>query len=261
VTGTDVNNCVDSATAIVTVHPNPTVTANPDYICQGDTIILTATGASTYLWSPGGSTSNPLIVMPNTSTVYTVTGTNSFGCTGIDTANAIVYPTPAIDFEANPWGIEVDNPITFTGSSDVPVSQWQWNFGDSFTDNSGVVVTHAYASDGTFVVTLKVITDHSCKSAISHSVIIELGLQFPNVFTPNGDGVNDKFEIIGLKPNKENTLQVFNRWGKKIYEKASYDNSWTGEGAADGTYYFIFTWKSYTLGREASYSGSVTIVR
>ncbi|MEI8204759.1 MAG: gliding motility-associated C-terminal domain-containing protein [Bacteroidota bacterium] len=261
VTGTDINHCVDSATAVVTVHPNPSVTALPDYVCLGDTAILTASGASTYVWSPGGSTANPLIVSPTSTTVYSVTGTNTFNCTGTDTAIVIVYPIPIIDFIANPWGTEVDEPIVFTGSSNVAVSDWLWNFGDSFTDNSGQDVTHSWASDGTFNVTLTVTSTHSCSISISHSVIIELNMQFPNVFTPNGDGVNDVFEIVGLKPDKENKLVIFNRWGKKIYEKERYDNSWTGEGSADGVYYYIFTWKNYKLNKESSYSGSVTIIR
>ncbi|MEI8205111.1 MAG: gliding motility-associated C-terminal domain-containing protein, partial [Bacteroidota bacterium] len=260
VTGTDANNCSDSATAIVTVNPNPTITISSVPICSGATASLTAAGAATYVWNTG-ATSNPLVVTPSVTTNYTVTGTNTFGCVSTANANATVYPIPIIDFNANPWGAEVETPIIFTGNSNVPITQWQWDFGDSYTDNSGVVVTHSYVNDGEFEVTLTVTSDHTCVNSITHPVVIELSLQFPNVFTPNGDGVNDKFEIVGLKPEKENKLEVFNRWGKKVYEKSSYDNSWSGEGASDGTYYFIFTWKSYTLGREASYSGSVMILR
>ena len=93
---------------------------------------------------------------------------------------------------------------------------------------------------------------------ISHSVIIELYVQFPNVFTPNGDGVNDKFEIVGLKPGKENKLEVFNRWGKKIYESTNYKNDWDGENYADGVYYFIFT---LPQGIAEPTHGTVTIMR
>ncbi len=260
VTATDANNCSDTASTLVIVNPTPTIATSGDTICSGTTATLTASGASSYVWSTG-ATSNLLIVTPATTTIYPVTGTNSFGCTDVDTAIAIVYPTPIIDFIANPWATEVDNPIVFTGSSNVTVNQWLWNFGDSFTDNTGANVLHTYTSDGEYVVTLTTSTDHPCVSSISHSVIIELNLQFPNVFTPNADGQNDKFEIVGLKPDKENKLLIYNRWGKKIYEKEHYENSWSGEGAADGTYFYVFTWKSYSLGREASHSGSVTILR
>ena len=260
VTATDANNCSDTTSTVVTVNPSPTVTANGTIICSGDTAILTVSGATSYIWNTAATT-DPLVVMPVTTTTYSVTGYNSFGCTGTDTATAIVFPTPVIDFIANPWATEVESPIVFTGSSDVPISIWAWDFGDATTDNSGAVVTHPYLSDGTYVVTLTATTDHPCVSSISHSVIIELTMQFPNVFSPNSDGINDNFEIIGLKPDKENKLQVFNRWGKKIYEKERYDNSWTGEGAADGTYYYIFSWKSYTQGKELSYSNTVTIIR
>ena len=260
ITGTDANGCSDTTSTLVTINPNPTVIANPAYMCEGDSATITATGAISYVWNTG-DTSPSITVNPSTTTVYTVTGSNSFGCVGTDTANALVYPTPIIDFIANPWAEQIDNPIIFTGSANVPVVLWQWSFGDGFTDNSGDVVTHTYANDGTFHVTLNITSDHSCLSTITHDVIIELDMQFPNVFTPNSDGTNDTFEIVGLKPDKENKLQVFNRWGKKIYEKERYDNSWTGEGAADGTYYYIFSWKSYTQGKELSYSNTVTIIR
>ena len=260
VTGTDANNCSDTSSAVVTVNPNPSVTAEPVVICSGDTAILTAIGATNYIWNTGDIV-NPLIVTPIVTTIYSVTGTNAFSCTDTDSATVTVYPTPVIDFTADPWATELGNPILFTGSSTVPINLWQWDFGDTFTDNSGQIVNHTYLNDGTYIITLIASTIHQCESTINHSVIIETNLFFPNVFTPNSDGINDKFEIVGLKPDKENSLQIFNRWGKKIYEKSQYDNSWTGEGAADGTYYFIFIWKSYSLGKETSHSGSVSILR
>ena len=262
-TVTDSYGCAAIDSVLITFKINPTITisasANP--ICIGDTTILTASGAISYIWNPGGIATNPLVVTPNNTTTYTVTGTDSFGCTGEATATIVVDAIPIIDFIANPWENVIDEPINFTGTSNVPINQWNWDFGDLTTDNSGSNVSHAYSQDGEYIVTLTVSSDHGCVATISHSVIIELNLQFPNIFTPNKDGHNDTFEIFGLKPGRENKLQVFNRWGKKIYEKESYDNSWTGDDAADGTYYFVFTWKSYSLNEDISYSGTVIILR
>ena len=67
----------------------------------------------------------------------------------------------------------------------------------------------------------------------------------PNIFTPNGDGVNDNFEIPCLNNGPGAALLVFNRWGDMVYETDNYVNQWDGthkgEHLPDGTYFFILT--------------------
>src|SRR6185312_4943838 len=89
VTGTDVNGCINTQTVTITIAPSLTVTVTPSAptICGGDSVSLTANGATTYLWSPPGglsctSCSNPT-ANPGSTTTYTVTGTSG-GCSGKD---------------------------------------------------------------------------------------------------------------------------------------------------------------------------------
>ena len=86
------------------------------------------------------------------------------------------------------------------------------------------------------------------------------GLNIPNVFTPNGDGVNDTFEIAGLANYPDNTIDIFNRWGNSIYHKQGYLNDWTGEGLNEGTYFYVIKVKDAT-GFSATYKGYVTLLR
>ncbi|MBW4891700.1 gliding motility-associated C-terminal domain-containing protein [Mucilaginibacter sp. HMF5004] len=86
------------------------------------------------------------------------------------------------------------------------------------------------------------------------------GLMVPNVFTPNGDGVNDTFIIPGLNQYTENELVIINRWGNHVYEKKNYNNEWTGEGLLDGTYYYVLTAKNPS-GDTETYKGYVTLLR
>ena len=79
VTGTT-SGCTSSAISTVTVNPLPVVTVNSPTQCPGQSSTLTATGATTYLWSTG-SIANPITVTPAGTTSYTVTGTTA-GCTG-----------------------------------------------------------------------------------------------------------------------------------------------------------------------------------
>ena len=66
-------------------------------------------------------------------------------------------------------------------------------------------------------------------------------LRITNIFTPNGDGQNDKFEILGLEGFDRAELVVFNRWGNEVYRHDDYDNSWGGGDIPEGTYYYMLT--------------------
>jgi len=81
-----------------------------------------------------------------------------------------------------------------------------------------------------------------------------------NIFTPNGDGINDfmKFDLIELYPGSK--LQVFNRWGKLIYESGNYLNDWNGDEHKDGTYFYVLKIND-PEGQQGTFTGNVTIVR
>ena len=69
-------------------------------------------------------------------------------------------------------------------------------------------------------------------------------LQIPNLFTPNGDAINDVFEIRGLDKFLQNELVIVNRWGNEVYHATNYQNNWTGEGLNEGTYYYVLKVKT-----------------
>jgi gliding motility-associated-like protein len=80
VIGTDVNGCDDTDTVTISVFSLPAVSAIPSTICAGDQALLTASGALTYTWQPGNITGDSVIVTPNLTTTYTVTGMDANGC-------------------------------------------------------------------------------------------------------------------------------------------------------------------------------------
>ena len=67
-------------------------------------------------------------------------------------------------------------------------------------------------------------------------------IEIPNIFTPNGDGVNDKFVINGLENCEKKTLLVKDRSGKIIFQSQNYDNNWDGGNLPNGTYYYQFSY-------------------
>jgi gliding motility-associated-like protein/uncharacterized repeat protein (TIGR01451 family) len=95
------------------------------------------------------------------------------------------------------------------------------------------------------------------EDATSHS---QIKLHFPNVFTPNGDGVNDRWEITGLEAFPDNTLHIVNRWGVRVFDAERYTNNWTGDRLTEGTYFYLFKWKD-SANTSYEKTGFITLVR
>lgn len=89
--------CRDTGYVTVTVNPTPTViVSGTNTVCSGQSTTLSASGASTYVWAPGGSTTTSIVVTPSVSTNYTVTGTGANTCTATTTYSVTVNPTPTV---------------------------------------------------------------------------------------------------------------------------------------------------------------------
>ncbi|MBB5441002.1 gliding motility-associated-like protein, partial [Pedobacter sp. AK017] len=86
-------------------------------------------------------------------------------------------------------------------------------------------------------------------------------LNIPTLFTPNGDGRNDRFEIRGLDQYLQNNLIIVNRWGNEVYKQTDYKNDWLGEGLNEGTYYYVLRVKKNTTSNWLTYKGYITLLR
>ncbi|MEO6882467.1 MAG: hypothetical protein ABI199_00430, partial [Bacteroidia bacterium] len=138
-TNCDGSSFTKSDTVKVIVNPSPTVTASASAspICVGSSSILTAGGATSYSWSPGGSTANPLTVTPATTTTYTVTGTTA-GCTGTATVQVIVNPTLTITANAVPATICAGSSSILTATAPAGTT-YSWSPGGSTTNPLTVI--------------------------------------------------------------------------------------------------------------------------
>jgi gliding motility-associated-like protein len=112
---------------------------------------------------------------------------------------------------------------------------YSWDNGAGFGDT--VVVAPLVTTNYTLTVT------DTCGNSIEQSIeiIVKCDIVIPNIFTPNSDGINDFFEILYLDQYPNSRLVIFDRWGKKVYENANYQNNWDGDGHSDGTYFYIVT--------------------
>ena len=197
-------------------------------------------------------------------------------------------PQPDIDFAASPEismmsenGGNVDFTAYLSNNvMDNPTNHLVWDFGDGEEAENETTTTHTYSSWGDYIVTLTLTTQGGCGDSVSHTVIIEDDLIFPNVITPNGDGINDVWAIenlnTGINPEdpdeyRHNELRICDRWGKVVFHVKNYDtwakdgqihegtNPFSGNDLSDGVYYYSFTYKGKA--KTTQWHGSITIIR
>ena len=120
--------------------------------------------------------------------------------------------------------------------------------------------------------TLSVENEHGCSSSVSYVISVEAPLEFTNVLTPNNDGVNDLFAIKNLDPSYPNDLNIYDRWGKRVFHAENYQTYMKDDGViynpetafnpekySDGVYYFTFTYYSHI--KTSKYHSSLTVIR
>lgn len=125
VTGTTSSGCSNTTTVSVAVMASPTINivSTPTVICSGNSATIAASGASTYTWNTGPTTS-AIIVNPTITTSYTVTGTSGAGCTTSQTVSLIVNSNPTVNVVSSPAAICSGNSSTLTASG---AATYSWN--------------------------------------------------------------------------------------------------------------------------------------
>ncbi|WP_223847176.1 LamG-like jellyroll fold domain-containing protein [Hymenobacter montanus] len=228
VTATYGTGCTISARRTVRAISLPMLAITGDsLICAGASTSLTANapGATAYRWSTGATTATVLIGQAGT---YSVTATYGTGCTisarRTVRENAVAAPR-AFTLGADTTLCEGDQ-LRLQGPVG-PDLRYQWSDG---TTSRQLVVQTA----GRY--TLRVLTACGEQSA-ARSVAVRSCLQIPNIVTANADGHNDFFAVQGLQ-GEGWALDVYNRWGRAVWQTANYHNDW-GNNAAPGLYYVL----------------------
>lgn len=252
---TDINGCSDSASVQVSIF-TITASAFPDAtLCAEDSVLVTATGGMAFSWSPSEGVSQPdaqsTFITPAQSGVYVVTATAPSGCTDTAQVQLTVSALPTAGFEASFVPTCEGILARFTNNSD-GADLYSWVFStppDSlstthasfvFPNGQGPVVT-LYAENSSSGCADSVTQDFSGQFFTNDSVEVF----YPNVITPNDDGLNDCFRP-GFNGAFSDCyeLKVYNRWGALIFESFASGHCWDGRTKAgnpvpEGTYYYI----------------------
>ena len=155
---------------------------------------------------------------------------------------------------------------SYTGSVtyNAAIRELTWLPGDMVPGQSETLTISVRASHEGDATQLALVTSNEPDSNAGDNEAIGtvkvIALKIPNVFTPNGDGLNDRFEIRGLELYPENRLIIFNRWGNEVYSAKTYTNDWDGANLSEGTYYYIFELRLHS-GHWQTFKGFVTVMR
>ncbi len=263
-------------TTIGTLPIGDSLILNPvgELCCNGkvNSIFTANAPPVAYHWNNGQTTDSIINLCTGD---YTLTVTYSqYHCTMIQTTHVDKLGIISADFSTTPNPAEglVPLSVDFT-TPGIGVVSYHWDFGDG-TDTNSQSATHVYPDMGIYAVTLTVWGQDSCSATYTVSVVAiqPSKMSIPNVFTPNGDGVNDVFKIEseGILTIK---IDIYDRWGKKIFDfnGAAFSNKdekkeiWDGTtraGAkcADGTYYYVIYAYGYDK-KEYQLQGTITLLR
>lgn len=250
------NNAIDSVKVIVgsLLH----TASNDTAICSAKAVTLAATFDGLIYWE--GYEGNPITVMPNQTTTYKLIMNNVCG-TVYDSVHVVVHQQPQVSLGAGGEICNYENRILEVSSSYETI---EWYHNGSFLGNMPQVVADTIIGSGSYFV--RVANSFCTDSASITIVFIPCEITIPNVFTPNGDGTNDYFVIDNLLNYPYSKLEIYNRWGRKVYSNNNYQNDWDGTGLADGVYYYVLTLMrdAQQVGFEGwhqNFAGSVTIIR
>jgi gliding motility-associated-like protein len=238
--------CDSISNVTLVIHPNPTpvITGNLWY-CEGDQVNLNAGGPyASYSWSTGG---NQQTIQTTTTNPITVTVTDINGCSGTSAAVSLIAPPVAI-VGANPSTGTAPLVVTLTnGSQNANVYQWDFGNGLDLTTGNTNSHTQTYDSIGQYTVVL-IASQNGCSDTAYVTIVVlepaqPMIIEFPNIFTPNGDHNNDFFEF---KSSNVASLEVTvtNRWGNLMFHSTDVHFKWDGTGpggdASEGVYFYQY---------------------
>ena len=241
--------CSDTLTAEVTlVGPTGDLIAEATEVCYGDELDFSVTNledVNSIEWNlGGGAVANEVedvaiifdqIPEDSIFTVDVILKSSETGCEYIESVDILVIQVIA-DF-VDSLVIDLCGGIASFEEISIGASNYQWDFGNGQTSDQQNPEPIRFQEAGIYTVTLQVSDENSiCLNEYSSEIPVELSeiedVKVPNVFSPNGDSINDEFNIIlpdGLEDQLNITeFKIYNRWGKIVYDNDSPTQGWNG---------------------------------
>lgn len=257
ITGTQLEGCVPFCPTL-SVSVGPDINIVEWFIGSGNNAIETGTVFSTCFNNEG-------------TISLTAQAIDTNGCRAIANSSILIYPKPVAEFYYTPVKpvINLDQGVHFYDASyGGNIIGWNWYFFNT-TQNTSIQQNPicSYAEPGVYAVVLVVKNDKGCLDTIVKTITIEddFVLYVPNAFTPNNDGLNDVFIPKGTGILKYE-MEIFDRWGTKIFHSNILQNGWEGKYGSDGNILKdgVYTWRIHVTGSDGKaheLNGHVTLIK
>lgn len=239
----DVEGCEFSRTVKITENPLPKIAFEGDnIICANRQRTLDCGIADVkYLWNTGATTR---AIVPDTAGWYKVVVTDAKGCVSMDSIDMELKTLPLIALP--PDTVMCDGNVLPLNVAWNDAFSYQWQ---DFSGGEEFVVEQP----GTY----SVIVNNYCGET-SDEIFVRYRycgeFVFPNIITPNGDGINDFFKIKGLDEFVNDwNIDIYNREGRRVFHSDNYHNEWNAPDVKDGVYFYIF----YKDGDK--YNGNISV--
>ncbi len=219
--------------------------------CPETIATLLASGASTYVWNTGATSSTIEI---DDGGNYTVTGYSDFGCSQKLSITVIQKSNPDLSFSISPSSIDVRHSTVECSASSSSAISFEWDMGDgSIVSQANHTYSYLVPNELlTYDVTLTALNEYGCSTTKTAEVAVTPLI--PNIFTPNNDGINDLF-----MPGFEQ--EIFDRHGLTLYQGDSgWDGYYKGRKADPDTYFYLLKYLD-DEGQQFVKKGFITLQR
>ncbi|MCX2740666.1 gliding motility-associated C-terminal domain-containing protein [Pontibacter anaerobius] len=251
---------------ILPVPAAPVVAVSNATACLNGSVTLAVANADgmEYRWYTSSTGGNPVFIgaefpIDNVtqSTTYYVEAVNNQECVSMSRTPATVTVVIAEADAGEDVTIIQGQPVELRGSGG---ATYLWEPATGLNDPT--LQNPVARPEETITYTLTVTTEEGCTDTASVTVEVIPAIEVPNAFTPNGDNVNEVWEIKNYENYPDMRVEVFNRWGNKIFSSKGYgvpwDGTYNGEELPVATYYYLIYLRSTN---EQPLSGNVTIIR
>jgi len=261
---TDSTGCSDTVIHSITVYSAPkALFTDTVYPCSSKVFLKNeSVGIYNFKWILGdGSTSTADTLTHNFwgDSIITISLVTDTGLPCSDTLKKIIkinYPKAGYKY-----GIDTCTGAAIFTNTSANAASALWKF-DASDSAAGTNAAYLFAQKGKYPVKLIVTSAAGCKDSITQAVDIKNSkrvLNIPNVFTPNGDALNNIFTITGLNPCKDYELSIYNRWGQLFYHSIGnsfvWDGVFHGNKVPEGVYYYVFDGSE-----KGQLTGTITVI-
>lgn len=262
----DLNGFVCSSRKEIFIEVVPQVTATVSEsvtICNGQTVRFLAGGGPTYTWMPSEGLNNSAIynpaATPSVSTIYTVDVSYYGNCGATSTVFIRVNPNPTVT-AGEDYAMNLDEAMYLNAAGSGTLT---WISGDGVLCAACPVTQIMPKTSSCY--RIQSINEFGCKAydEVCVEVTTNYNIYIPNIFTPNGDGVNDEFIVYGTGLSKFE-MTIFDRWGEKLYvsndQLKGWDGTYKGQMSKNDAYPYLIKYHSLD-GKTHTKSGHVSLLK